>query len=350
MALLFGAIACQPSDTDTATDTGGEESAAPEGEAAEGESAANPTPGEGVEVIPAYSLLEELFQTEIVNIGLEELGYDVVEGKEIEYATMHVDIANGGTTFTAAHWRRLHSDFFENSGGDEQLERVGVVVDNVLQGYIIDADTVEEYGISSLEDLKDPEIAALFDTDGNGKANLTGCNPGWGCELVIEHHLDEYGLRDTVEHDQGQYFALMADTITRFEQGEPIFYYTWTPLWVSGVLTPGEEVRWIEVPYTDLPDAQGEVSEEETTAEDKNLGFVVDEQMVLTNDEFASANPVAAAFFEQVQVPIDDINAQNQLMQEGEDTPEDIRRHAEEWISENQDQFDQWLEAARQAG
>jgi glycine betaine/proline transport system substrate-binding protein len=80
-----------------------------------------------------------------------------------------------------------------------------------------------------MEQLQDPEIAALFDTDGDGKANLTGCNPGWGCELVIEHQLDEYGLRDTVQHDQGQYFALIADTITRYEQGEPILFYTWTP-------------------------------------------------------------------------------------------------------------------------
>ncbi len=38
----------------------------------------------------------------------------------------------------------------------------------------------------------------FFDTNGNGKANLTGCNAGWGCEKVIEYQLDAYGLRDTV--------------------------------------------------------------------------------------------------------------------------------------------------------
>ena len=110
---------------------------------------------------------------------------------------MHVDIAK--------RRHRLHRRplvptpqrvFFENSGGDDQLERTGVFIDNVLQGYKIDRATAEEYGITSLEQLQDPEIAALFDTDGDGRANLTGCNPGWGCELVIEHHLDEYGLRD----------------------------------------------------------------------------------------------------------------------------------------------------------
>jgi glycine betaine/proline transport system substrate-binding protein len=240
----------------------------------------------------------------------------------------------------------LHQEFFENSGGDDALERTGTYIANVLQGYKIDQATAEEYGITSLEQLQDPEIAALFDTDGDGKANLTGCNPGWGCELVIEHQLDEYGLRDTVQHDQGQYFALIADTITRYEQGEPILFYTWTPLWVSGVLVEGEDVTWLEVPYTSLPEAQGEASEADTSAEGKNLGFAVDQQVILANQTFVDENPAAAKFFEVAQVPIGDVSAQNQLMQDGEDTPEDIRRHAEEWVAANQDTFDAWIEEA----
>ncbi|AFZ50406.1 glycine betaine/L-proline ABC transporter substrate-binding protein ProX [Dactylococcopsis salina] len=311
-------------------------------------------PGAGVEVTPAYSVLEEKFQTEIVNMALEELGYDVTPPKELEYATLHTDLANGGIHFTTVHWEKLHSDFYTNSGGDEKLERMGVFVDNVLQGYSVDKATAEENNITNLEDLKDPEIAKVFDTDGNGKANLTGCNPGWGCELVIEHHLDEYGLRDTVEHDQGQYFALMADTITRHEQGEPILYYTWTPLWVGGVLQAGKDVNWLEVPYTSLPEAQGEVSEETTTAningEDVNLGFAVDQMRILANQQFVDEHAAAAKLFEVIQVSRPDISAQNQKMRNGEDSPEDIMSHAEAWVEENRDQFDQWVSTAREAG
>ena len=338
-------IAAATITTLAACDTGQPDATAPEA----GEATAE-LPGEGVSVTPAYSVLEELFQTEVVNIGLEQLGYDIQDGKELEYATMHVDIANGGIDYTAAHWAQLHSEFFENSGGDDQLERTGVFIDNVLQGYKIDQATAEEYGITSLEQLQDPEIAALFDTDGDGRANLTGCNPGWGCELVIEHHLDEYGLRDTVQHDQGQYFALMADTITRYEQGEPILFYTWTPLWVSGVLKEGEDVTWLEVPYTSLPEEQGDVSEEDTTAEGINLGFAVDQQEILANQEFFDNNPAAARFFELVEIPIADVSAENQLMRDGEDTPADIRRHAEEWVAANQDLFNSWLKEAQAAG
>lgn len=332
--LLLGAVGCQQ-------------------QAQQGSEGTSDQPGAGVEVIPAYSVLEEKFQTEIINMALEELGYEVTQAKELEYATMHTDIANGGIHFTTVHWEKLHSDFYTNSGGDEKLERMGVFVDNVLQGYSIDKATAEEYGITNLEQLKDPEIAQLFDTDGNGKANLTGCNPGWGCELVIEHHLDEYGLRDTVEHDQGQYFALMADTITRFEQGEPVLYYTWTPLWVGGVLQAGEDVNWLEVPYTSLPEAQGEVSEETTTAnisgQDLNLGFAVDQMRILANQEFVDQHAAAATLFEVAQVPRTDISVQNQKMRNGEDSPEDIMGHAETWVAENQDQFNEWVSQARAA-
>ncbi|WP_439341366.1 glycine betaine/L-proline ABC transporter substrate-binding protein ProX [Vacuolonema iberomarrocanum] len=338
-AVLTTAAACGGGTTTDATDP-----------AAEGGEAAEALPGEGVTVTAGYALLEELFQTEIVNVGLEQLGYEIGDGKELEYATMHVDIGNGGIDYTASHWEQLHEDFYQESGGEGTMVREGVIVADVLQGYMIDTATAEEYGITSLEQLQDPEIAALFDTDGDGRANLTGCNPGWGCELVIEHQLDEYGLRDTVQHEQGQYFALIADTITRFNQGEPILYYTWTPLWVSGVLTTGEDVQWLNVPYTSLPEAQGEVAEEDTTVDGTNLGFALDQILIVSNREFAEANPAAATFFDLVQIPINDVSAQNQLIQDGEDSPEDVRRHAEEWIAENQEQFDSWIQEAMEAG
>ena len=333
-SLLFGIIACgESSSTNGNGDTEG-------------------GPGAGITITSAHgNLLEERFQTEIVNAGLDRLGYDTPAPKELEYPAMFAAVGNGDLDYMAVNWERLHSEFYENSGGDEKLTKLGVVAPNLLQGYQIDKATADGKSITNLEQLKDPEIAKLFDTDGNGKANLTGCNPGWGCELVIEHHLDTYGLRDTVEHDQGQYSALIADTMTRYKEGKPVLFYTWTPYWVGGVLKPGQDTIWLDVPYTSLPEAQGEVSEAETTADNgKNLGFVLDKMVVTANQEFVNANPAAAKLFELVEISIDDINAQNQLIQEGEDTPEDIERHVNEWISNNQALFDGWIEQAMEAG
>lgn len=304
-------------------------------------------PGEGVEVTPATSsIAEEIFQTKILMMGLEELGYEVNDHIELAYPTMHLGLANGDITFSAVHWYPLHKAFFEKAGGEDTIWRSTAYIKNSLQGYVIDKKTADEHNITSIADLAKPEIAKLFDADGDGKADLTGCNPGWGCERVIEHHLDEYGLRDTVEHNQGSYFALMADTIARFENGEPILYYTWTPLWVSGVLTPGKNVEWLEVPYTSLPDGQEPDTE---LADGRNLGFAVNTQRIMANKEWIEENPAAAAFFEAAELSVNDVSAQNLLMREGEDSMDDIERHAAAWIEEHREEFDSWLKAARDA-
>ena len=305
-------------------------------------------PGEGVSVQPITSgIAEEIFQHEILFEGLRRLGYDVQDPLEAEYAVMHVALGQGDADFTGVHWNLLHEEFFQNAGGDRQLVKKGNLIADVLQGYLIDKATADAHGITNIEQLQDPEIAALFDANGNGMADLTGCNPGWGCELVIEHHLPEYGLTDTVRHNQGSYFALMADTIARFEQGEPILYYTWTPLWVSGVLVPGEDVEWLEVPFTSLPGDE-DATAEDTSADGRNLGFAVDDIRVLANRGWAEANPAAARFLELVEIDINDVSAQNLLMREGEDSMADIMRHVNEWIDENADAFDSWVAEARQ--
>ncbi|NES24500.1 MAG: hypothetical protein F6K41_37725 [Symploca sp. SIO3E6] len=44
------------------------------------------------------------------------------------------------------------------------------------------------------------------------------------------------------------------------------------------------------------------------------------------------------------------MNQESLRIKEGEDSPQDIRRHAEEWIEQNQELFDSWIEEAKAAG
>ncbi|MFD1383881.1 glycine betaine/L-proline ABC transporter substrate-binding protein ProX [Rhodanobacter aciditrophus] len=307
---------------------------------------ANDMPGKGVEVTPIFpSIAEERFRGEIAIAGLEALGYEVEEPKESEYATMLLAISYGDADFTVHLWDKLHDTFYQKAGGDDTMMKVGSIMPGVLQGYQIDKKTADKYGITSIDDLKKPEIAKLFDSNGDGKADLTGCNPGWGCELIIDHHIDAYDLGDTVTHNRGSYFALMADTIARYQDGKPVLFYTWVPQWISGVLKVNQDVVWLEVPYTDLPNG----NDVPTTFNGKNLGFAVDEVMSVVNRDFGLDNPAAMAFLSNVQISSDDESAQNLLMRNGENSEADIKRHADEWISEHQEQFDSWVEMARKA-
>ena len=303
-------------------------------------------PGKGVTIQPVEGTnLEEKFQHEIIYRALEQLGYEIAEAQEVEYQTIHLALGTGDGDFTAVHWDPLHLVFFNESGGEEKMTKVGEYIAGALQGYLVDKASYDA-GVTNLGDLKDPEVAKRFDADGNGTADLAGCVPGWGCERVIEHHLTEFELRDTVTHNQGAYNAIIAETVALEQAGKPIIYYTWTPYWVSGVLVPGENVEWISVPYSSLPD--GRVANTEFGG--KNLGFEVNSLRVVANNDFLNANPAAAKLFEVAKLDINDVSAQNKKMRDGEDSIEDILRHTDEWIAANQAEFDSWVAAAREAG
>ncbi|ENN84723.1 ABC glycine betaine/L-proline transporter [Rhizobium freirei PRF 81] len=302
-------------------------------------------PGEGVTVRPMLpTQIEEFFQHRILFRALKDLGYTIAEPNEAEYQTIHVAIGSGDADFTAVSWDKLHDGFFKEAGGEKVMTKVGTYIEGAIQGYLIDKKTYDS-GVHDLSQLKDPAIAAKFDADGDGKADLAGCIPGWGCERVIEHELDEYKLRDTVTHNQGAYQAMIADTIARYKTGKPILYYTWTPYWVSGVLVPGKDVEWLSVPYTSLPGG----AKANTTFNGKNLGFAVDSIRVVARNDFLAANPAAKKLFEVAKLDINDVSAENKLIQDGQKSSADIDKHVDDWVKAHQQLYDSWLKAARDA-
>jgi glycine betaine/proline transport system substrate-binding protein len=305
-------------------------------------------PGKGKTVKPCYNGIgEELFQLLVVNKGLEKLGYKVAKPLELEVTSMHVAVGMGDADFNAHSWIPLHNAFYDKVGGKDKVTRIGTLVEGAVQGYLVDKKTADKYGIKTINDLTDPQLAKLFDSNGDGKADLTGCNPGWGCERVIEHHLGAYDIQKTVTHNQGSYFALIADTIARYKAGNPVLYYTWSPQWVGGVLVPGKDVTWLTVSHTDLP--KGQEGANTVTPDGKNLGFSVNSIHVLANNKFLKDNPAAETFFKLAKIPINDIGAQNLKMRNGEKSIKQIDRHADEWIAANQATFDQWISEALKA-
>lgn len=302
-------------------------------------------PGKGITVKPVQSTIsEETFQTLLVSRALEKLGYTVDKPSEVDYNVGYTTIAEGDATFTAVNWQPLHDDMYKAAGGDQKFYREGTYVTGAAQGYLIDKKTADQYHITNVAQLKDPKLAKLFDTNGDGKADLTGCTPGWGCEAVINHQIDAYGLSNTVEHNQGNYSAMIADTITRFKQGKPILYYTWTPYWVSDVLKPGKDVVWLQVPFSSLPGEQKNVDTK--LANGANYGFPVNTMHIVANKAWAEKNPAAAKLFAEMKLPITDINAENAAMHAGQSSEDDINRHVDGWIKGHQAEFDKWVQDA----
>ena len=305
-------------------------------------------PGKGVRVQPLQSaLVEETFQTLLVSKALQQLGYDVRPIKEVEYPMAHIAVATGDATFIANHWNPHHAEFYKAAGGDAKLSRKGVYSAGAAQGYMIDKKTADKYKISSLGQLTDPKLAKLFDTDGDGKANLVGPSAGWGGEAVVEHQLDTFKLRGTVNYTQGNYPALIANTLTRFKQGKPVLFYAWTPYWLSNVLRAGQEVVWLEVPFSAMPGVQA--GTDTKLSNGKNYGFPINNEYIVANKTWVEANPAAAKLFEVMQIPIADISTQNRMVHDGQNKPADIERHTNDWIKAHQATFDSWIQQAKTA-
>ena len=290
------------------------------------------------------------FQAEIYRLLIQRLGYQVEGPVTMDNDEFYEAVAAGEVDLWANGWFPLHDSFLREGIS----ESVGTQVDGgALQGYFADAATARAHGITSLGDLADPDIAALFDQDGDGLADLIGCETSWACATIIDQHLEAYGLQETVEQVQGTYSPLIRATFDRYRSGAPILYYTWTPNWTVGELEPGLDVVWLETPFPSLPDDQAAFMDETTIAgipgcanDPCQVGWPPNDIRAVGNSQFLDANPSIRRLLEQVVIPLQDISAQNALMVADEGDPEDIRRHAKEWLEVNEVIVEGWIETA----
>jgi len=317
---------------------------------------AQDNPGEGKTIRMAQATWDTgWFHAEIYKQLFEELGYTVEGPTTLDNPPFYQAVAQGDVDLWVNGWFPLHNTYRPAFEG--QAEIVGAVAKGgALEGYLVDKASVEKFGIKSLDDFKRPEVQEAFDRDGDGKADMVACPPGWGCEINIEHHLDAYGLRDHVNPIKAAYSASMADAVAAYQAGEPILFYTWTPNWTVNALKPGEDVMWIEVPEIDLPEDMADLADaavlagvEGCVADPCKLGFPANDIVPVANSAFLADNPAAAALLEAASIPLPAIFEQNALMNAGAGNASDIRQQAADWISGNRDLVDAWLASARQA-
>ena len=290
------------------------------------------------------------FQAEIYRLLLQRLGYQVEGPVTMDNDEFYEAAAAGEVDMWPNGWFPTHDSYLQEG----LVEPVGTQVDDgALQGYFVDKATAEAHGITNLGDLSSPDIAVLFDQDGDGKADLIGCEVSWGCSAIIDTHIEVYGLTETVEQVQASYSPLIRATFDRFRSGQPVLYYTWTPNWTVGELQPGRDVVWLQTPFPSLPPEQAEYLDQTTLggipgcANDPcQVGWPPNDIRVVAGTAFLEANPAIRTLLEQVVIPLSDISAQNARMVADEGDPEDIRRHAEEWVEANEVMVNRWIEAA----
>jgi len=314
-------------------------------------------PGKGVTVRPAVATWESAKPLEVIFATLlGDLGYEVKPAKTLSNSLFYQSVTQGDVDFWANGWFPIHNaqvpkDFHQHA------EILGTIVgDGALQGYLVDRKSAESYHITSLADFKRPDVRKAFDANGDGRADLVGCPPGWECHDTIRYQMKAYGLSKDIDVITAGYAADFADALARYKNGKPVLYYGWTPNFTNYLLKPGKDVVWINVPSIEPTPTQKPFEKtmtqsgiEGAVTDPLKMGFAANDIQTVANKKFADANPAAKKLLSEVTVPLNDISRMTLEINNGKDSPKQIEALARAWIKSHQDEVDQWLEAARQA-
>ena len=258
---------------------------------------------------------------------IEELGHEVTDpaAAELSPYSFYPALATGQYDLWANGWFPLHDIYLEGENVTGQavelpIEPVGWQVDDgATDGLMVDKATADSMGITSMDDVA--ANAGLFDEDGDGKADLIGCNVGWGCETSINEQIADLSWGAKVEQISGDYDDLAEGVVAEVAAGEPALFYAWTPNWTNTILVAGENAVWLQSSVNDI--------------------------RAVANTDFLDDNPDIRRLLEVVAIPLSDIAAQNANMAAGNYTEADIEADADAWIAANRDKVDSWMATAR---
>lgn len=161
-------------------------------------------------------------------------------------------LRGGDTHITLEIWLPNQQEAWDEAIANGEVVSVGKSLGSDWQsGFVIPAYLQEQYPeLDNIEDLKDEQFKALFETAASGgKARLVSCIIGWSCEEVVAAQIEGYDLTDHVEViNPGDGAALNADLYGAYEKGEPWLGYQWGTNEPALVL---DLVRLEEPPYSD---------------------------------------------------------------------------------------------------
>ena len=308
---------------------------------------AKEAPGEGKSIIMARGDWDTgWFHAEIYRQLIEKLGYEVREPMTLSTPPFYTAVSQGDVDFWVNSWFPMHNDFKKDLAG--RAEPVGAsIAKGGIQGFIVDKQAVEEFGLKTLADFSRPDVKEAFDRNGDGKADLVGCQLGWACEEILDKKIKAYGLDEDFNTIKAKYPASFAAALSDYEDGKHVLLYAWMPNWTFSSLKLNEDVVWIPVPETDKIDDPEPVEGIEGCISDPcRIGYAANDITPFANTEFLKENPAVAKLFEEVRIPVADVNAQNAAMRDGD---KDIEKQASDWIMAHESDVEKWLKNASSA-
>ena len=199
-------------------------------------------------------------------------------------------------------------------------------------------ETLEKTGLKSVTDLTKPEIAAQFDSDGDGKGEMWIGAPSWSSTEIEKIRAHSYGYDKTMMLLEAPEEVAMAAVDAATSVGRPIVFYCYRPHHVFelhdiAVLAepPYDPARWTIVKRAD--DEEWLAKSRADTAWDASR-FHVGYAASLETDM-----PKVASFLNAIRFEPADITAMSYAV-EVEGKPAD--EVAAKWIADNADRIEEW--------
>ncbi len=316
-------------------------------------------PGEGktIRLSRNDSLGANYVQDVILTAALEKLGYDV-KLRALGSTPALQAAAQGDLDLVSDLIMPQTEATYVKVKDRVTLLGKGSIIGGGVNGYLVDKKTADAYHLLNLDQLKDPKIAALFDTNGDGKADMVNCDPGWRCGDVVDYQIKKFGLSNTVESHRAKYEVLLAETFARLARGEPILVYTWSPSWIADKLKPGTDTVWLPIPFDALPPnvvaknghlvhglvgcAGGQDPCRMTTGSWN--------WMAGANNDFIAANPAVRKLVDVMRWPATTWTKWEATLNK-DNSDRALKKLGQQWIADNQKTFDGWVaEAAKASG
>lgn len=192
--------------------------------------------------------------------------------------------------------------------------------------------------VDSIEDLKNPEVAAMFDTDGNGKGEYWAGDVTWASTKRWQIKFKSYGLDGLWEPNIVSADTFKAGLEAAYTAEKPQLFYYWTPEAIHvkyNLMAVKEPARSEGCEDVNL-DAEDwlEVSE-------FNCVIASNDIYVAYSKSLEERNPPVAKMLGNVQFTGDEINAWIVEMFENKRDPREV---AEDWIADNMDTVKSWIE------
>ncbi len=153
-------------------------------------------------------------------------------------AVARQSLANGDVDVFMEMWQHLWPEYYDEQTAAGNIVNLGTTVEDGSQFFIIPQWMHEEYGITTIEDMKGEVVVdgtsmpawELFqDPEDPTKGLFVNCVIGWECQKLNDEKLQAYGLTEyynSLYPGSGGFDAALAGPQ---KKREPVFAYLWAP-------------------------------------------------------------------------------------------------------------------------